>query len=122
MNGQPGLPPYQHFVGSLALILAAPWLAPLFASLGGKPFSAADWTLFAVMMLYGLAASTRSWVFGIFNVLAASIGAVIYAAQPDTEALSLGRALGVFGPLVLFMGLQISERYKMHWERGEAFW
>lgn len=50
---------YDHFAGALVLVLAVPWLAPLFAAILGKPFSHDDWTFFVAMMLFGLAASTK---------------------------------------------------------------
>lgn len=111
-----------HFMISLLLVLAAPWLAPLFAALGGKPFSAADWTLFAVMFQFSLAASTRSLVVGVIALISASVAAAIYAGQPDSSPLTPGRFGLVYVPLALFMLAQAVERYKMHWEREEPFW
>ncbi len=113
---------YDHFAGALVLVLAVPWLAPLFAAILGKPFSHDDWTFFVAMMLFGLAASTKRWIIGILNILTATIAIVAYARQTDEITLPWWGTAFIFGSLIIFMIVQIFERHTVHLQGGEEFW
>lgn len=115
-------PGQSRFALATVMVLGLPWIAPLFAWIGAKPFSAADWTLFAVMFMFALAASTKSALLGVLKMISGAVGAAIYARQPDGTGLPLTQFWLVFGPLLVFMLAQALERYKMHWERDEEFW
>ena len=116
------VPKYDHFLGSLLLVLAVPWLAPLFAAMAGKAFDANDWTLFVSMMLFGLAASTKRWLIGLLNIFTATITIVAYARQPDDASLPWWGAAFIFGSLAIFMVVQAFERHTIHLQGGEEFW
>lgn len=113
---------YDHFFGALVLVLAVPWMAPLFAAILGKPFGPGDWTFFVAMMLFGLAASTKRWVIGVLNILTATIAIVTYARQTDHVGLPWWGTFFIFGSLIIFMAVQVFERHTVHLQGGEEFW
>lgn len=112
----------QHFLGALVLVVGAPFLAPAFAALGNKAFSADDWTLFVTMMLFSLAASTKWWLAGVLNLISAAIMAAAYAGQTDNQAFPLWGSIGMAAILVAFILVQVFERHTTHIEGGEKFW
>jgi hypothetical protein len=117
---------YEHFFASIVLTLVAPFLAPLFYTIGGKPFELSDWMLFLSMYLISFASSTKSFLIGILSLLGAAIFAVYAGANMDHngELKLFGISLSAMFFLttgILAIG-QIFEKHRVHVTGKERMW